>query len=117
MLLKMQTSKLKQLSEEKWKNWMGIEGVLAISKILTTLSLFEKKLTAAYGPLLKQMTYTRLRADTIQVIYIEKAEKIKSGEDSVFPANKWSSKTWDCLAKSAGVEQSLSLKGGLLEAN
>ena len=50
---------------------------------MTTLSLFEKKLTAAYGPLLKQMTYTRLRADTIQVIDIEKAEKIKSGEDSV----------------------------------
>ena len=54
-----------------WKVGREFEGVLNISRALTTIAQYESKYNAAYGPVVKMMVYKNLNAPTISVVDCE----------------------------------------------
>ena len=56
------------LSTEDWKFALEVEAILNISKYLVTISQTESKLNAAYGPVLRNVTYKIFINDKILVI-------------------------------------------------
>ena len=51
-----------------WKVAREFEGVLNVSRALTTIAQYESKYNAAYGPVVKLMVYKNLSARTISVV-------------------------------------------------
>ena len=51
-----------------WKVAREFEGVLNISRALTTIAQYESKYNAAYGPVVKLTVYKNLNAPTISVV-------------------------------------------------
>jgi len=58
------------LSTEDWKFALEVEAILNISKDLVTISQTESKLNAAYGPVLRNVTYKKFINDNMMVIDI-----------------------------------------------
>ncbi len=57
-----------QIIESEWDSIAEIEGVLNISKDLTTLMQYEHLYNGAFGQIIKHVTLKRLRASYIPVI-------------------------------------------------
>lgn len=63
-----QTSPTWALTEVQWQSLAEVEGVLDITKTMSTLSQSESAFLGAYGPVLKSMTLKRLRRPELMVI-------------------------------------------------
>ena len=56
------------LTTNNWKFTIEVEAILNISKDLVVLAQNEKKLNAAYGPVVRNETYKKLTSETVLVI-------------------------------------------------
>ena len=56
------------VTADDWEFCREIEGILRLQKQLTTHSQNERKLNAAFSPILKQRTWKGLTSDTIALI-------------------------------------------------
>jgi hypothetical protein len=61
-----------QVTNSEWDSIVEIEGVLNVSKYLTTLMQYKPLYNGAFGQIIKHVTLKRLRASTIPVIDMPK---------------------------------------------
>jgi hypothetical protein len=66
-----------QITDSEWDTIAEIEGVLNISKDLTTLMQYENLYNGAFGQIIKHVTLKRLRASFIPVVDMPKVTKSK----------------------------------------
>ena len=70
-----------QVSDSEWDAMAEIEGILNISKDLTTLMQYEHLYNGAFGQIIKQVTLKRLRAPFVPVIDMPKVTDAKVSHD------------------------------------
>ena len=66
-----------QLTSSEWDTLAEIEGILNISKDLTTLMQFENLYNGAFGQIIKHVTLQRLKSDFIPVIDMPNVTRAK----------------------------------------
>jgi hypothetical protein len=66
-----------QLTSSEWDTIAEVEGILNISKDLTTLMQFENLYNGAFGQIIKHVTLKRLRSDFIPVIDMQNVSNAK----------------------------------------
>jgi hypothetical protein len=66
-----------QMTDAEWDSIAEIEGVLNISKDLTTLMQYEHLYNGAFGQIIKHVTLKRLRASSIPVVDMPKVTASK----------------------------------------
>jgi hypothetical protein len=82
------------MTDEQWIVLAEFEAVLSITQVLTKMAQYEELYTAAYGPIIKLLTYKKLTAQTISVIAAEqvtaspKPPRVDRPVDDLTPAGK-----------------------------